>query len=370
MHERAAALAGRGAGIVTHPPLFGALREAGVAGNAAVGVPVRGRVTYGRDGAVLGRLDLPQELTSWSRLHALLLEALPPGILRHGSGVVHAEQDAGGVSAHLADGTRVAGDVLIGADGLRSTIRALHWPWVQPRYAGYVAWRAVVPEVRLSAATRAELMPYFAFCLPEGEQILGYPVAGEDDATEPGRRRFNIVWYRPADEALLRDMQTDAEGRHYPDGIPPPRIRPGLIAAARADAERLLAPCFAEVVATAEPLFFQPIQDLEVPEMACGRMVILGDAAFVARPHLGMGVTKAAEDAQALARALAAAPVPEALAAFSAERLPRGVALVAHARRLGAYMQAQQASAEERAAAAAFRSMAAVMRETAVAPAP
>jgi 2-polyprenyl-6-methoxyphenol hydroxylase-like FAD-dependent oxidoreductase len=84
-----------------------------------------------------------------------------------------------------------------------------------------------------------------------------------------------------------------------------------------------------------------------------------------------MGVTKAAEDAVALARALAAHPgdVPAALRAFEAERLPAGHALVEHARRLGAYMQASRRTPEERAAAERFRTPEAVMRETAVAPA-
>jgi 2-polyprenyl-6-methoxyphenol hydroxylase-like FAD-dependent oxidoreductase len=68
-----------------------------------------------------------------------------------------------------------------------------------------------------------------------------------------------------------------------------------------------------------------------------GRVVLLGDAAFVGRPHCGMGVTKAAEDAVALAQALADAqtPVPAALAAFDAQRRPVDDHVVQHARALG-----------------------------------
>jgi len=83
-----------------------------------------------------------------------------------------------------------------------------------------------------------------------------------------------------------------------------------------------------------------------------------------------MRVTKAAEDAVSLVRALASWPgdVPGALRAFEAERLPAGHALVEHGRRLGAYMQAYRRTPEERAAAERFRTPEAVMRETAVAP--
>ena len=124
------------------------------------------------------------------------------------------------------------------------------------------------------------------------------------------------------------------------------------------------------MVALAEPLFFQPIIDLHSTAMVFGRVALIGDAAFVARPHCGMGVTKAGADAVALARALRATPgdLSAALTAFAAERLPIGRHIVDHARRLGAYMQAQQSTAAERAMAGRYRTPEAVMRETAVAP--
>jgi 2-polyprenyl-6-methoxyphenol hydroxylase-like FAD-dependent oxidoreductase len=337
-----------------------------------VGVSVAGRITYAPDGSVVGTWALPQVLTSWSRLHRLLREALPPHLVRAGSAVAAVSHESGGVTLRLAGGAEERADLVVGADGLRSTLRAAHLPGLAPEYAGYLAWRGVVPETRLSPAARAALMPYFAFCLPPGEQMLGYPVAGEADEVGPGLRRFNFVWYRPADPGTLVRMQTDAGGTHHADGIPPPRIRPDVLAEARSAARRTLSPAFAELVEATEPLFFQPIQDLAVPRMAFGRCCILGDAAFVVRPHPGMGVTKAAEDAVALARALAARPgdVPGALRAFEAGRLPAGRALVEHGRRLGAYMQARRRTPEERAAAERFRTPEAVMRETAVAPTP
>jgi 2-polyprenyl-6-methoxyphenol hydroxylase-like FAD-dependent oxidoreductase len=77
--------------------------------------------------------------------------------------------------------------------------------------------------------------------------------------------------------------------------------------------------------------------------MVVGRVALLGDAAFVARPHVGMGVTKAALDAQCLAQALAAVPgdLPGALVRYDRERRLFGTRVVARARRLGAYIEAQ-----------------------------
>ncbi len=86
--------------------------------------------------------------------------------------------------------------------------------------------------------------------------------------------------------------------------IPPPLIARAVIAEMREAAARVLAPQFNEMVGLCEQPFLQPIYDLEVPRMAFGRVALAGDAAFVARPHIGAGVAKAADDALALADAL------------------------------------------------------------------
>jgi len=120
-------------------------------------------------------------------------------------------------------------------------------------------------------------------------------------------------------------------------------------------------------VTKAKQPLFQPIFDLEVPRMAFGRIALLGDAAFVARPHCGMGVTKAAGDAMALTAALTGeADVQRALAEYSRVRTQVGAAIVQHARHLGAYMQAQLRNETDRVMAERYRTPEAVMRETAV----
>jgi 2-polyprenyl-6-methoxyphenol hydroxylase-like FAD-dependent oxidoreductase len=151
-------------------------------------------------------------------------------------------------------------------------------------------------------------------------------------------------------------------------GIPPPLISDAVLREIRAVAQRSLSPQFAEVVAQTRQPFFQPIYDLESPNLAFGRIVLLGDSAFVARPHCGMGVTKAAGDALALTRWLDLLAIEEALQAYSRERVAYGERIVAHARHLGAYMQAQLLTEHEVRMAELYRTPDAVMRETAVPP--
>jgi 2-polyprenyl-6-methoxyphenol hydroxylase-like FAD-dependent oxidoreductase len=113
--------------------------------------------------------------------------------------------------------------------------------------------------------------------------------------------------------------------------------------------------------------FIQPIYDLESPRMAFGRVAIVGDAAFVARPHVAAGVVKAAEDALCLAEALAQIDdVEAALWQFERTRRDIGQRIVERARHLGAPMQAERRTPEERARAARHHTPEAVMAETAV----
>ncbi|MFN0316709.1 MAG: FAD binding domain-containing protein [Burkholderiales bacterium] len=371
IYERVAEpLSSRGAGIATHKELLDLLSRVGVPSEETVGVSLRSRVVFGSAGDIVGELEYPQVLTSWGRIYELLLAQFPSGHYHQGVSVLRVEQNDSEVTAHFDDGSRRSADLLIAADGTRSTVRGQFLPQVTPLYAGYVAWRGVAEEPHLSPETHEDLFGRFSFCLPPGEQLVGYPIAGDGNSAEPGKRRYNIVWYRPADEKSdMADMLTDAQGKLHEFGIPPPLIRPEVIAKVRADAHRLLAPQFAEVLdRTARP-FFQPIYDLESPRLVFGRVVLIGDAAFVARPHVGMGVTKAGSDAAALAAALAnpAARYSEALLEFERKRLHVGGAMIARARHLGAYMQAQIRTEQERAMAERYRTPESVMRETAVA---
>lgn len=96
--------------------------------------------------------------------------------------------------------------------------------------------------------------------------------------------------------ADLAALMTDADGRHHPEGIAPQAVSWRCIAAMRQAARERLAPQYAEVVEKTAMPFLQPIFDLVSPRLAFGRVALLGDAAFVARPHTGMGVTKAGDE--------------------------------------------------------------------------
>jgi 2-polyprenyl-6-methoxyphenol hydroxylase-like FAD-dependent oxidoreductase len=358
-------LAGRGAGIVAQRELIAHMQALGL-DTRDLGVEITTRKILDQSGVLSCMIDCPQVLTAWERVYRMLRDAFPAERYHRGKGLVRFEQSRDGVAAHFADGSTAFGEVLIGADGLRSTVRQQCLPDLAPLYAGYVAWRALLPESVIPPAIHRELFMNMSFCLPPGEQCLGYPVAGPDDDLRPGHRRFNMVWYRPADEASeLPWLLTDESGITHAISIPPPLIRREAIAQMRAAAERLVAWQLRDIVRLIDEPILQPIYDLETPRMAFGRVAIIGDAAFVARPHVAAGVSKAADDVAVLVEALDGDDVEGALRRFEAARLPVGIRIIERARHLGAYLQATQ-TAEESARSARHSIPEAVLAETAV----
>lgn len=334
-------LEARGAGIVPQRSLLAALARAGVTVRPDIGIRIRSRVAYDRSGAAFATHAYDQYSTSWSLLYNLLREAFPAERFHAGCNVSAVMEDGERAVAILDDGTRYEGDLLIGADGMRSMVRRAIFPEAQPRYVGYLAWRGMLDERHAAPNFVENCFSSLNFSFPQGEELIGYPVAGPNSAVDVGRRRFNIMWYRPvAPGAELRDMFTGTDGVHYEAGIPPSLVRPELIVGMKQDARRLLPPVFADVIGRMEGMFVQAIYDLESERMGQGRVALIGDAAFVARPHCGAGVSKAADDAASLATALQEHDrIEEAIAAFSGERTKAGAAAVQWAAHLGSYFQ-------------------------------
>lgn len=343
LEKTVGSLDGRGAGIVTHDALAQALKAAGVTVDETLGVPVTKRITLAADGQSLGEMELPQVLTSWSRLYQMLKESFPNERYLQGKAVKSVTQDANSVQVICEDGSQYGAELLIASDGIRSAVRAQVAPQIQPEYAGYIAWRGVCDEACLSNYTLETLFNRFGFCLPNGEQMLGYPVAGSGNDTRPGKRRYNFVWYRPASEHQeLVSLLTDDNGHYYPIGIPPLKVSWKHIANMRNVAKEILAPQYAEIIEKTATPFLQAIYDVRSEQIVFGRIALMGDAAFVGRPHVGMGVTKAGDEAMVIAKHICAlGATPAALNAYSEERLKLGQQVVARAQYLGRYMQAQ-----------------------------
>lgn len=342
------ALASRGAGISSHDLLLPLLREIGIDIDGRIGIETSDNICVDRGGLVTHRVPIvpPRVASAWGRVYRPLRHRLPSEDYRCGMTCVGVEQVSGRVAAIFADGTRLEGDLLIAADGVQSTVRQLISHETRHRCAGYVCWRFVIPERDLAPDLRSVIAPYFAFCFAENQMMHGFLIPGANDETAPGERAYCIVWYRCAARDELQRLLSDETGRRHEISIPPSLIRNDVIREIRKEAEIFLPPAFAQSVAQVERPLLQGIVDLESSRLVFGRVALMGDAAFTARPHVAAGVIKAALDAESLARNVGARDnLDEALARYEEERRRVGQAIVARGRYLGAHLERQPPAA-------------------------
>ena len=229
-------------------------------------------------------------------------------------------------------------ELVVCADGIASTARATLLPEARPRYAGYVAWRATLPESALSPGAAATLGTALTYCvLPDGH-VLVYPIPGPRGELEPGRRLANLVWYHNyAEGTELASLLTGRDGTRHALSIPPGMAGHHHIEWARAFAREHMAPPISEILEKCAEPFVQVIYDIDIAHMAFGRICLVGDAAFAVRPHAAAGTAKACADAWSLRDALRDAggdPVA-ALSAWEPGQLQLGRALLSRTREMG-----------------------------------
>jgi len=308
VHERSPELLmARGVGIVAHPASVRYLLERRDTDLDKISATSRSVRYLDDDGAVVHEREFEYRFTSFYALYRELLDSFGMDHYHLAREVVGFEQDADGVTVRTADGDTDRCDLLVGADGIHSTVRRLLLPGVNAEYAGYIAWRGVVTEQELTEETFSTLHETITYFLMPNSHILTYPIPNTDGSIEPGRRLINWIWYRnlPAG-AALDDLMTDRHGRVQDVSLPPGGVGRRHVEAMYTTASELLAPPLAEMVRKTEEPFVQVVLDIEVPRLASGRICLIGDASTVLRPHVAVGTAKAAEAAWRLGDAIAA----------------------------------------------------------------
>jgi 2-polyprenyl-6-methoxyphenol hydroxylase-like FAD-dependent oxidoreductase len=259
--------------------------------------------------------EVPQFSIHRGHLHQVLWQAaearLPTGALLRHARLQGSTQDAGGITAHLADGRSLRGDVLIGADGIHSIIRAsLHPDDGGIRWNGIQMWRGAVEWPAFEGGDTMIVAGDMK------EKLVLYPIgAGASAAT----RLTNWVVCAQIGDASK----------------PPPRredwSRPGQLDEVLAHIARFRIP-FLDVAAlvSASPEFWEyPMCDRDpLPFWTQGRVTLMGDAAHPMYPVGSNGASQAVLDARCLADLLASQAPEAALAAYAAERLPKTAEIV------------------------------------------
>ena len=339
VHEKVESpLSGRGAGIATYDELADLVFKA-TGNNQVLGTKAKTRVSLDIKGNINSSYDYPQVYTSWQHLFSLLRNNIKNSKYFMNDDCIKIIQDDESATALFFNGKKKKSDLIIIANGMKSVIRKYVDQNAIPQYAGYVGWRGVVNEKDISVESLKILSEYFVIVLPFNQQIASYPIAGEGkNPFDKGNRRINWIWYKPATEKDLKKLFFGKSGKQYKDGIPPNEILDQVLKELLLEANNILPPQMYElIIKTSQPLI-QPIYDLESNFMVNKRLITLGDAAFTARPHVGMGVTKAAIDAFTLSNSLSSNNYLNNLSKWEKNRIKAGKFLVNRSRELGIYL--------------------------------
>ena len=339
VHEKVPVpLSGRGAGIATYDELADLVFKA-TNNNNVLGTTAKSRVSLDINGKIINSYDYPQVYTSWQYLFSILREQISNDDYFMGDDCIKIEQNEDKAIAFFENGKKKETDLIIVANGIKSELRTYVDNKAYPQYAGYVGWRGVVNEEEISKKSLETLSNYFIVVLPYNQQIASYPIAGEGkNPFKIGERRINWIWYKPVPQTSLQEILLGKSGQQFEDGIPPNEIREEIVNDLFKEAEEKLPPQLVELVKITKQPLIQPIFDLQSMKMKNGRVVTIGDAAFTARPHVGMGVTKAAMDAFTLSEYLEDSSNLDDLDKWEHSRLKESQFIVNRSRKLGQYL--------------------------------
>ena len=307
VYEQAPAFSRLGAGINLSPNVTRVLRKIGIEPQLrALAAEPKEFISRASDtGEVTFVLPLGDEMEKRygapyytvhrGDFHELLLSAVDETKLRMDKRLSAVEQDPDGVTLNFVDGTKERVDLVIGADGLNSTIRELLLGPEMPRYTGYVAHRAIFPASRI-----------------QGMEL--------DDCTK---------WWSAEHHLIVYYLTKARDEVYLVTGVPRPTwdSKSGSKAGTQAGlledfkgfeprAQRILEAC----TDVSEWALFE--RD-PLPIWSDGRVVILGDACHPMKPHMGQGAAMAIEDAAMLVRCLEASGADDYRAAFELYRKSR-----------------------------------------------
>ena len=320
IHERVTEMRPLGVGINIQPNAVRELYDLGLQTRLdAIGVRTRQYGFYTKTGLEIwaeprgqyAGYTWPQYSIHRGQLQMLLLETLRAragqDCVITGAGVARYETGTEGAALILSDGTRVAGDLVIAADGIRSAIRAQMLPDEgEPIWNGAIMWRGTSPGVPFLGGAAMILAGH------DTQRFVAYPISATDPATglaemnwiaelrvDPGRAMAKGDWNKPADPAEFLPAFEDWDF--------------GWI------------DCPAMIRATTGPVYEYPMVDREpMARWTDGRVTLMGDAAHATYPVGSNGASQAIIDARKLGAALRAHGVtPQALEAYEAEMRPR-----------------------------------------------
>jgi salicylate hydroxylase len=376
VYEQAAEFSEVGAGVSLGPNALTLLRRLGLEAelDAIAARPSGYEMRRGRDGKVLfethssGPLREMRPLTMHrGHLLKVLERSVPRERLHPGKRCTRLDERDGEVTVSFDDGSTAGADVVVGADGIHSTVRSTYYDDT-PVFSGTIAYRGLIPMDRLPFL--AEERHHLTFWFGPRRHLLAFPVARGS--------LMNVVAFVPAGDGWAEESRESPP----PSPLPLPRD-PGVPTKSRSrradfvgwegggywtapgDVEVLARhfdgwePSAVGVVRALDSTMRWALYDREpLPAWSFGHVALLGDAAHAMLPHQGQGAVQSIEDAVVLAHCLeraGPADVSEWLKLYERVRKPRAERVQQASRITGEIYRLADADEQERLVPSALR---------------
>lgn len=294
----------RGAGLVIQPDMMDYLKEHHISTKELFGVPAYERQVLNDKGHPSYKFKNDTSFTSWNYIWQQLKDYFPEDKYMYGHELESIEEQDKMVTVTFTNGITKTVDLVIGADGYGSITRTHFLPGSAPVYAGYVAYRGLIPENKMTDEEIASFDNKFSIYPYQHSHLLCYMVPGTKGELNKPQRLYNWVWYLNKSQQQLNEILTDKHGEQRTYAVPPTFLSDSAINDLNQLADQELPKILRDRVHQTENPFVQVIVDMAAPKMYNGRIAVLGDAASVVRPHTASGTAKAYRDAIALANCL------------------------------------------------------------------
>ena len=345
LYERSSSsLESRGAGIATHGELKNIAKFIGKEFAGESGIISTERQLLNLSGAATHKREIKQTMSSWGLIYRFLRKSIREEEYHPNHKFLDVQKNnSKTLVIRFENGKELETNWLIGADGMNSTVRRCMDPISKPTYANYLAWRGLVKESDIEPEVLDALSNKITFGIAPKGHWLGYLVAGPKDSLSVGNRYYNWIWYRGESQASLVKHLIGSDKKYYPNGIPHHLIKPAVIRKMLTEASTFLAPQLNHLIQKTPNPFLQGIYDFKSSRMTFGKVILIGDAAFTARPHVGLGVYKAAQDAITLAQAIGYPGLNqmESLKHWEKQRVRFGNAAFSWGQDLGSYISSE-----------------------------
>lgn len=194
--------------------------------------------------------------------------------------------------------TQSKADLVIGADGPDSFLRSKYLPTVKREYVGYIAWRGTVLESEVSSSTRKIFKRSVTVHMMHRHHCIMYTIPGHNGSLERGERLLNFLWYTNETPSSVDEIMIDGiDGHKHHNLVPSGRVRKDIWSRQleRARQEPLVEP-FLEVMSKIQRPFIQVITEFcsSKASFEDGRVLLMGDALSLFRPHTAFSGTQAA----------------------------------------------------------------------------